>query len=162
MVSERRQPALVRRHGVPGEVARHGAFQPLSLIGDALVLASFRFLFDLREFGPQPFAHTLPPELELAAPGLRRDVREPHEVEGFRSPEALPAVVRLGEPAERDQAGFLRMQGQATAVSRSRSSSRKRRASSSSWKPTMVSSAYRTTIISPPAWRFRHCCTHRS
>ena len=84
----------------------------MSLIGDALVPASSQFLFDLHEFGPQPFAHTLPPELEPPAPAFYTDVREAQEVEGFHSPEALSAVVRLREPAERDQAGFLRMQGQ--------------------------------------------------
>jgi hypothetical protein len=52
MVSERRQAAPVRRHGAVGEVVRHDAFQPLSLIGDALVPAASQFFFDLRKFWP--------------------------------------------------------------------------------------------------------------
>ena len=74
--------------------------------------ASPQFLFDLGEFGPQAFAHTLPPELEPAVPAFGTDVRKAQEVEGFRPPEPVPAAVRLGEPTERDQTGFLRMQRQ--------------------------------------------------
>src|SRR5438874_10611736 len=37
-----------------------------------------------------------------------------------------------------------------------------RSASCRCWKPTIVSSAYRTTIISPVAWRLRHCWTQGS
>jgi hypothetical protein len=36
VVSERRQATPVGRHGMVGEVACHDAFQPLSLIGDAI------------------------------------------------------------------------------------------------------------------------------
>jgi len=105
---------LIRINGIRmvGEVARHDAFQLLSLLGYALVQTVPHLLFDLREFGPHAFAHGLPLELELAAPAFRADMREAEEVKS--SQPLCPCVrpIRLRVSSERDQTGFLRVQFQ--------------------------------------------------
>ena len=110
VIPERRDTARVCRHGVVGEVARDDAFQPFPLFGDALVQAVPHLLLDLREFGSHAFAHGLPLEQELAAVALRTDVRKAQEVKRFPCAPLRVHPVRLRVSAERDQAGFLRMQ----------------------------------------------------
>lgn len=74
------------------------------------MLATAQFFLDLHQFGPHPFAHGLPPEQEPSVPALRANAREAQDFEGSFPSAAAPALVHLGEPAEHDQAGFLRMQ----------------------------------------------------
>jgi hypothetical protein len=102
-----------------GEVARHDAFQPLSLFGYALVQAVAHLLADLREFGSHAFAHGLPLELELAAPAFRADMRKPslacsvaQEVEGSQPSRFHVRPIHLRVSSEWDQAGLLRVQFQ--------------------------------------------------
>jgi hypothetical protein len=71
MIPERQETPRICRDGVAGDVARHDAFQPFALFGDALVPAVPHPLLDLREFGPHAFSHDLPPEQEFAAVALR-------------------------------------------------------------------------------------------
>src|SRR5271154_7209102 len=109
MIPERRDTARVRRHGMVGEVARHDAFQPLSLFGYALVQAVPHLIPYLRELGLHPFAHGLPLELERAAPAFRADMRGAQEVESSQ-PHCRPVrPIRLRVSSEWDQAGFLRV-----------------------------------------------------
>ena len=112
MIPERRDAAPVCRYGVVGEVARHDAFQPLSLFGYALVQAVSHLLFDLRELGPHTFAHGLPLEQEFAAVTFRADMREAQEVKSFRPSCFRVRSIRFRISAERDRAGFPRVQFQ--------------------------------------------------
>ncbi len=69
-------------------------------------------LFHLREFGLHAFAHGLPLEQEFAAVAFRADMREAQEVKSFHPSCCHVWMVCFRISAERDRAGFLRVQFQ--------------------------------------------------
>ena len=115
----------------------------------------------MRGFG-NAGAPALALEQEAPTTGLTADEGKAQKLEGLRFTELTSSAPLRSETAELDQTSLLRMKRQRKPPQPSRNASRKRRASLSFWQPTIKSSAYRTMIMSPVAWRRRQRSAQRS
>src|SRR5436853_2703029 len=163
VIAECREQVSVRRYREVGKVAfDHGCEPPPLLVDRLMPVLSQRFL-ELPKLGLHPLSLCLAPELEVGAVLLGAAVvvnPKKSNVSGFPLPRsARRSAAYLPNSIRRVFSG-CRLS--ANLAKRSLRSFRKRSASCRCWKPTIVSSAYRTTIISPVAWRLTHCWTQRS
>ena len=141
----------------------HHASQPFALFRDGLVPTLPELVFDLPQLRPHSLRDRDPPQPEPSMLGLPTEMREPKEIERLRLPETTSRSAPGGMPSELDQPGLVRVQLQPKLRKPLREkSAQNRRASCSCSKPTVKSSANRTTITSPCANRFLHHWTHRS
>jgi hypothetical protein len=156
------QPRAVARHAEVPTMPSHHRAQLLALLRDGMMPAPSEFELDRLQLGPQAFGTREPQDHEVALPRLRAAVREPKEVEGLRFALSLrPRFSRAKRPNSISRV-FSACSFNPNRPSRSYTARLKRSASSRNWNPATQSSAYRTAITSPRAWRPRHCCTHRS
>ena len=157
LMAECPQPRAVARHAeVPAMPSDHRP-QVLALLRDGLVHAPSEFELDRLQFGSQAFGTREPQDHEVALPRLPAAVREPKEVEGLRF--ALPpaASVIAREAPELDQPRLVGMQLQPELAQPVLHRALEALGVISELDPATQSSAYRTTITSPRAWRPRHC-----
>ena len=117
--------------------------------------------FDLLELGPHPLRDRDPPHPEAPVPCLPADVREAEEVERLRLTPARAPVRAACRPNSISRV-LSGCSSSPNFANRSRRSARNRSASSRCSNPTMKSSANRTMITSPCAWRVLHQSAHRS
>jgi hypothetical protein len=160
--AEGRHRVGVAGHGVVSAVPSHHACQPLPLLGDGMMPASLELVFDLSQLRPHPLRDRDASQPEPPRPGLPADVREAQKVERLRLTQTLPASPPGGCRPNSISRVFSGCSSSPNFANRSRSSARNRRASSSYSKPATKSSAKRTMITSPCAWRLLHHWAHRS
>src|SRR5712691_3853217 len=154
--AEREQRRAVHGYPVVPQMPLHDRAQPPAHYRDRSVQAPPKLGFHRAQLGLQPLPDRLPHHREPPiAPLLPADVREAEEVERLRLPLPGASPVLGRERPEFQQARLLGVQLQAE-LGEPRSSARNRSASARCWNPTMKSSAYRTTMMSPCACVFRH------
>ncbi len=152
----------VAGHGEVTRMPRHHRTQVLALLGDGPVHSLSQLVLDRVQLGPQSLGTGQSQDHELALPRAAATVREAQEVEGLRFALSPAAPVLAREASELDQPRLSGCSFSPNWPSRSSTAHLKRSASSRNWNPATQSSAYLTAIMSPRAWRPRHCSTHRS
>jgi hypothetical protein len=170
MVAERREGTIVGRHGVVGEVAPHDRRQTASLLRDVLVPAPPKVFDDFQQLRHLAVASRMAGQQKFAPPRSRADVREAQKVEEPAPAEAGVSGLPSPRPARSDAARLPNSISQGVVPGRTppsgcvappgtaRPPPSQGQALDGCAKPTTVSSAYRTTIIAPCAWRRRHVC----
>lgn len=156
------------RHCEVGVVSFQRPRQSVLLLVDWIMPNTLKFPVDRPDNHPLPIASCLPQELEVQsacpAPGSLgyTNMREAKEIESLRSPFATCLAPFGDKPAKGDYTCLVGVEIERKHGEPPFGSRRNGAASAWCWNPTMVSSAYRTTITSPVAWRRRHAWTDRS
>ncbi len=160
---KRVQRRAVGRHSVITNVPTHDRPQPLAHFRDGVMHASFEFGLHLAQLRLQPFANRLPQDREASVPPLLpTDVGEAEEVERLRFPFSALVPVFSREQSELQRPRFLRGSSKLNFRILSISSAQNRTASDFTSKPTTISSANLTMIMSPQPCFRRHAWAHRS
>jgi hypothetical protein len=136
--------------------------QPFPLFGDRLVPASSHFLLDFLELSSHAVAAGFSLQHEEPAALSSADEREPQEFEGSRLAKTAPSALVRCEAAKLDQTGLIRVKRQQKLFQSLAHRMPESSGISLVLKPTMISSAYRTMIMSPNASRCRQRSAHRS
>ena len=154
---------VVAGHSIIGHVPAHHAGQPAALLRNGQMHAPPELVFDHFQLGPHPFRDRDAPDPEPPALGGRADMRETQEIERLRLARApcLPGRRAASRPNSISRV-LPGCNSSPNFANLPRSSARNRSASSRCSNPTMKSSANRTMITSPRAWRFLHQSAHRS
>ena len=111
-VGEASQEAGTRRDGVVVQPPVDDPPQPPGDLVRVVVPAPPQNLCDALQSAAHPLCSGLASEPEPPAPGLRAVVREAQEVERLRAAQPSCPAVHFREPAELDEPGLVRMQGQ--------------------------------------------------
>jgi hypothetical protein len=105
-----RQRLTVGRDGVVRKMSLYYASQPLSLLGDGLMLAPLQFGLHLVQLLPHPLPHRPPHDEELPCPGLPADMRKAQEIEALRLPLTPLLSVGRGIAPKLEDTGLLGVQ----------------------------------------------------
>src|SRR4029077_20214037 len=92
-VSKRAQRRAVGRHGVVSEISGDDLREPFPGFRNWPVHSPSQRLLDLPELGAHAVATWLPPDPEVASPGLIANEHKAQELEGFRFGASAPLAV---------------------------------------------------------------------
>jgi hypothetical protein len=152
LVAKQLQSRLVRRHSiVPIESTDHSS-EPLSLPRYRLMHSSFQLSLDRFEFPAHCVPDGFADDRKHAVSFLPADVREAQEIECLGSPQSALLAVFGCKRSEFHTRVFWGLSSSPNLPNRWLSSARSFSASVLFCKPTMKSSAHRTTITSPRLW----------
>ena len=161
-MAKSRQCPRVGRYGMIGKVASNDLPKPFPGFRNRPVHPPAQSFPDLLELRPHAVPAGLSLDKEIATQRAPAYQDETQECEGLRFPK--PALFAIGqrEAAKLDQAVLTGCNEIENPCNLSLIASQKRRASLSCWKPTMISSANLTMIMSPLASRRRQRSAQRS